>query len=176
MISVLTLYDFHAPQSTECISTRLFLASCIHSHQSMHLYYGIELYLAPHCVIMTSLPPFSALICFLPPYVFCPCMFSAPICFFVIYVFFLLIFCFCAAIFHHPGLNHSTTTNHSTYDLCALLYTYCVHAHCPVLQARRVWDYAPTSRDVGWTQNIYNYKYDYKPPFLHTRNYISMII
>lgn len=124
MISVLTLYDFHAPQSTECISTRLFLASCIHSHQSMHLYYGIELYLAPHRVIMISLPPVAH------RYVFCPHMFSAPVCFLPPYVFLLYLYVF--RWFFFFARPSSTIPDSITYDqpqylrfLCITLYLLC---------------------------------------------------
>lgn len=56
-------------------------------------------------------------VCLLPSYVFCPRMFSAPVCFFVISVCFPLIFFFCAAIFHHPGLNHLRPTTVPTISV-----------------------------------------------------------
>ena len=77
MTSVLTRYDFHAHQSTEYISTCLFLASCIPSHQSMY----------PPVISITTVssaspcndkpPSCCPLVCFLPSYVFFYlCMFS----------------------------------------------------------------------------------------------------
>jgi hypothetical protein len=108
MTSMLTRYDFRARQSTEYISTRLFLASCIPSHQSMY----------PPVISITTVssasprndkpPSRCPLVCFLPSYVF------------FIFVCFPFIRFLFARIFHHCRLKDSTMTKLSSYHLCAL--------------------------------------------------------